>query len=304
MAYTTGKKMKGVGYFNHFPKNFLKPYGRSEPYPADSVALARLRPEGCEWLRCPHVATSELASTISDNMPLLHEEDILVNKEKMGTFMANLRPLSHMLQVFHRDSSREPTDGERRALLLEILNPSPQLSVQLSKCVEVGAALFSIGIHLKVVQTLISNPSRYAEMMSFSPNPDPPFTSSKNLLDLLPLLSSYKSTVPPPSSSINSLISLLQGQSSTHPTNLLQTPSQPLSQSPANQLLATSTAALSSLLATTPSTAQPQTTTSTSRKGKKKRKRRLLEDDDEPEKTCPMPTPSPSKNKRTKKIKD
>ena len=68
--------------------------------------------------------------------------------------MANLQPLANMLQVFHKDSSREPTDGERRALLLQILNPFPQLSVQLSKYVEIGAVLFSIRIHLKVGRRL------------------------------------------------------------------------------------------------------------------------------------------------------
>ena len=248
MAYTPEKKMKGVGYFNHFPKNFLKLYGRSEPYPADSIALARLRP-GCEWFRRPHVATLEVTSTISDNMQQLQEDDILLDKEKMGTFTANLQLLAKVLRVFHKDSPREPTDGERRVLLLQILNPSPQLSTQLSKCVEIGAALFSIGIHMKVVQTLISNSACYAGMMSFAPNPGPPFTSSKNLLDLLPFLSSTKSTAPSPPSSLNTLISLLKGQSTTQPTSLPPTLPPPLSQSAIFQLLDTSNATLSSLLA-------------------------------------------------------
>ncbi|XP_065068243.1 proteoglycan 4-like [Rhopilema esculentum] len=98
MAYTPTKKMKGVGYFHHFPKNFLKPYRRAEPHPSHNVALSRLRPEGCEWLRQPHVATSELSSTVNDNMPVLMQDDQLLDAEKIQKLTRNLEPLALLLQ--------------------------------------------------------------------------------------------------------------------------------------------------------------------------------------------------------------
>ena len=93
MAYTPTKKMKGVGYFHHFPKIFLKMYGRAEPYPSHAVVLSRLRPKGCEWLRCPHIATSELSSTIKDNLPVLMQDVQLLDVEKIQNLTRNLEPL-------------------------------------------------------------------------------------------------------------------------------------------------------------------------------------------------------------------
>ena len=218
MAYTPTKKMKGVGYFHHFPKNFLKPYGRSEPYPSHNVALSRLRPEGCEWLRRPHVATSELSSTVNDNMPVLTQDDQLLDPEKIQKLKRNLEPLALLLQQFHKATTTAPNDTQRRNLLLQIVNPSQDLSKQLDACVEVGAALFSIGINLKVAQTLITNPESYADLLTFAPNTEPKFKSTRNILDLLPLLFNPKATqTTPTQSNLSSLISILQTASPSAP---------------------------------------------------------------------------------------
>ena len=188
MAFIHAKKLKGVGYFQHFPKNFLKPYGRAEGFPATAIALSRLRQEGCEWLRRPHVATSELCSTITENIPLLLEDSLLLDKDKISSFISNIQPLALTLQNFHKDSLTSPSDLEKRSLLLNLLNLSPDLAYQLNSCIEIGAALFSIGLNIRVANLLISNPEKYADLLIVAPNPEPPFKSSKNILDLLPLL--------------------------------------------------------------------------------------------------------------------
>eukprot|EP00795_Rhopilema_esculentum_P011054 gene11054-19910_t len=128
MAFKKKKIMKGVCYFHHYPKNFSKPYGRAEPYPTDTVALSCLGPEGCKWLRRPHVAISELASTINDNLPVLDADLALLDDRKLSSFKQNIEKLAILLQQFHKDSSVIPTDGERRDLLLKILNLSAELS--------------------------------------------------------------------------------------------------------------------------------------------------------------------------------
>ena len=135
MAYNQPNKMRGVGYFHHFPKTFLKPYGRAEPFPTDAVTLSQLRLEGCEWLHRPHVATSELYSTISENIPILQEDALLVDREKINSFVQNLQPVGLLLQKFHKDSNTPPSDFERRQLLLNLLNPSSDLDAQLNACV-------------------------------------------------------------------------------------------------------------------------------------------------------------------------
>ena len=85
MTYTQNKNMKGVGYFHHYRKNFLKPYGRTESYTTDAVALSRLRPEVCKWLHRPHVAISELASTINDNLPVFDADLALLDERKLSS---------------------------------------------------------------------------------------------------------------------------------------------------------------------------------------------------------------------------
>ena len=155
MAYTQNQKIKGVGFFHHYTKNFLKPYSRTEPYTTDAMARFCLRPEGCEWLRQPHVATSSLALTINDNPPVLETDLSQLDERKLASFKQNIETMAVLLQQFHKDSLLNPTDAARRYLLLKILNPSAEPSSQLSSCVEVGDALFSIGVNFKVAQTLI-----------------------------------------------------------------------------------------------------------------------------------------------------
>ena len=95
MAYTPTKKLKGVGNFHHFPKIFLKLYGREEPYPSHAVAFSRLRPEGCEWFRCQHIATSELSSTVKENLPVFMQDVQLLDVEKIQNLPRNLSPPMH-----------------------------------------------------------------------------------------------------------------------------------------------------------------------------------------------------------------
>ena len=112
MAYTPTKKLKGVGNFHHFPKIFLKLYGRAEPYPSHAVALSRLRPEGCEWFRCQHIATSELSSTVKDNLPVLMQDVQLLDVEKIQNLPRNLEaPASHGLSRSPMHSSKKLWQG-------------------------------------------------------------------------------------------------------------------------------------------------------------------------------------------------
>ena len=67
-----------------------------------------------------------------------------------------------------------------------------------------------------MAQTLISNPKQYAELLTFSPNPEPKFKSSQNLLDLIPLLSNLHTTQSLSSPNVSSLLSMLQSLKDFH----------------------------------------------------------------------------------------
>ena len=176
------------GYFNHFPKNFLAPYGRQKPLPADQALFDRLRVEGCEWLWRPHIAMSELSSTMSDNIEILQADDLLLSNEKVKQLTKRLEPLNDTLKKFHRDYEGQNIDGDKRDAVLGIIDPTPELRDTMLAAIEVGGALFSMGINFMVANRLFSNPHNYAQKMSFAPLPDPKFTTTKNIVDLLPLL--------------------------------------------------------------------------------------------------------------------
>ena len=66
---------KAVHFFQHFPSNFLKPYGLADPQPPESTILRRIAPMNCEWLGRPQVAASEFAETIKGNLDILSESN-------------------------------------------------------------------------------------------------------------------------------------------------------------------------------------------------------------------------------------
>eukprot|EP00795_Rhopilema_esculentum_P011057 gene11057-19915_t len=65
-----------------------------KPIPAHNVAetgpVIVLRPEGSEWLRWPHVAAPELASTINNNLPVLDADLALLDERKLASFKQNI----------------------------------------------------------------------------------------------------------------------------------------------------------------------------------------------------------------------
>lgn len=54
----------GPRYFNHYPTNFLKPYGLVDDPPQKGMICRRIHPISCEWLKGPKVAMSEFSETI------------------------------------------------------------------------------------------------------------------------------------------------------------------------------------------------------------------------------------------------
>ena len=56
------------------------------------------------------------------------------------------------------------------------------------QAIEDGGALFNMGINFMIANWLCSNPHTNVNLLTFAPNPDPLFKTSKNIIDLLPLL--------------------------------------------------------------------------------------------------------------------
>lgn len=80
------------------------------------------------------------------------------------------------------------TDQSSKDLLLKFLDMDDDTWWLINSFIEVGGALYSMGINLHVARTLICNPSRYAALMTLVPASDPEFKRTANMRDLLPLL--------------------------------------------------------------------------------------------------------------------
>ena len=61
----------GTKFFNHFPSNFLRPYGVAGPALDHHTLQRRINPVCCELLKPPHTAMSEFAATMVDNFNFL-----------------------------------------------------------------------------------------------------------------------------------------------------------------------------------------------------------------------------------------
>ena len=60
----------GIGFFDHFPKNFIRPYGGTEELITED-SVNRVRFYNCEMLKRRRIAMSELAQTTKETINCL-----------------------------------------------------------------------------------------------------------------------------------------------------------------------------------------------------------------------------------------
>lgn len=157
-----------IAFFEHFPKNFLRPYGLVEtpPHPLETIKR-RIQPYSCEWLTRPQVALSELAETLSKNTELLTNTTTpVVNKDWSDNYVDTLQPLIQPLEKFDRKANSKPSKTDVKSFLKFFWQQNKDLDTMIDHAVEIGAALFSTGIHLTVARTLMRNPEIYASKLS------------------------------------------------------------------------------------------------------------------------------------------
>lgn len=157
----------GTSYFNHFPSNFLKPYGQSSSAPDHVTLMKHINPKSYEWLERPKVAMSEFASTIVDNMnwlsslqnPVLNTVHMEESKEKLQPF------LDALLNLNTRNIHANPNSGHIRTVLETFYDPSLAVHSLMKDFYEIGGAMYIMGIHYMMAMDLMSHPAEYADKM-------------------------------------------------------------------------------------------------------------------------------------------
>lgn len=155
---------KAVHFFQHFPSNFLRPYGLADNVPQESTIFRRVAPLNCEWLLRPRVAASEFAETIEQNLKLLAESDSkLINRGKFENIQDKLSTFNACLQKFNTlNDEGNATANDVKHLLKTILSDDDELDNFFDSMFKLGGAMYLLGVHYTIVKTILSNPEWFA----------------------------------------------------------------------------------------------------------------------------------------------
>lgn len=155
---------RGVGYFQQFPKSFLRPYGEVEKSPAPETVFRRIQPFTCEWLLRPKVALSELSETLAKNVDIIAQKDQqLVTSDAVNKLVSGTKSLRKSLHVLHRDRVSSAKQKDVIDVLKHLFQEDEDLDGLLEEMFHIGGAMFLTATHLIVAKALIQNPDEYAE---------------------------------------------------------------------------------------------------------------------------------------------
>ena len=183
MASQVRSPAKGVHYFQHFPKNFLRPYGEAGDAPNPDVMFRRLAAFNCEWLARPNIALSELADTLKTNMNVLENSSIM-DPQAVRQARFDVDPLLQNLAVFDGKSNQREeraTKEDLHRVVERFLTEKAELEQFFNDAIKVGGALYTMGIHFKVADTLLNNPEQFAQLSRNADGADNVFKKQANL---------------------------------------------------------------------------------------------------------------------------
>ena len=98
-----------MGYFNHFRKDFIRPYGLAhDDNSFDSATLSRrLNNFNCEFYLRPQVAISEFAETIIKNVQYIEENANILDPKSIQGFVKKAKKIEKYLAVLDTKQSEE-----------------------------------------------------------------------------------------------------------------------------------------------------------------------------------------------------
>ena len=165
-AENTPAKMTAVGYFNHFPFSFLKPYGPAADPPTEDEILRKVKPVNCEWLVRPKVGVSEFSETMWSNLEILANTDShLINTKKVTAVQAKMSAFIDALKKLDTKYTETgpPTPLDVKQMLKSIIGANKETQAFFNEATTLGAAMYQVGIQFTVLQSVLSNPDWFAE---------------------------------------------------------------------------------------------------------------------------------------------
>eukprot|EP00795_Rhopilema_esculentum_P011125 gene11126-20005_t len=179
------KQGEGVSFFSHFPKNFLRPYGKAEETITEETILRRITPKNCEWLCRPQTAISELHATLSGNIEILDKTPLLT-AEKIEEGRSSMRSLMEPIQAFSIFNDLEPSQQNVKDFF-NVLLTDENADAFFKEAFALGGALFTTAIQFFTVKSLVINIDEFGKRIAMREG-DLEFKNSPSLKTLRNIL--------------------------------------------------------------------------------------------------------------------
>ena len=102
------KEDKSVQYYNHFRKDFLRPYrlAHEESSFEDATITRRLNSYNCEFYLRPQVAISEFAETVQQNLHYIRDNAEILDQRAISGFITKTEKLEPYLAILDTKQSQ------------------------------------------------------------------------------------------------------------------------------------------------------------------------------------------------------
>lgn len=102
------KEDTSVQYYNHFRKDFLRPYGLAHEESSfdDATITRRLNSYNCEFYLRPQVAISEFAETVQQNLHYIRDNAEILDQRAISAFITKTEKLEPYLAILDTKQSQ------------------------------------------------------------------------------------------------------------------------------------------------------------------------------------------------------
>lgn len=171
-----------VNWYQHFPKDYIRPYGRSilPEDVTDETITRRLQTFSCEWLTRPSVAMSEFSETIlrnhdksADIADLMDPRGFPAFQHHLAEVMGEVAPLwVHPANPKSEETLSSAEIATRMNNLEKLVDydRNPFLKAYLEVMLDVGNSLYVTAMHLKMISFLTRNKELWALRMRADPD--------------------------------------------------------------------------------------------------------------------------------------
>ena len=104
---TPKKTENSVSYFNHFRKDFIRPYGLAHDAQSfdEATLTRRLNNFNCEFFTRPQVAISEFAETFSTNLTYMEQNLEILEPKSVEVFLKKAKKIERYIAIL---DSKQP----------------------------------------------------------------------------------------------------------------------------------------------------------------------------------------------------